>query len=186
MTPGAARLRILTVCTHNRTRSVMMAALIAQGLAVRGIDVEVASAGFGPPGMPAIDDAVDAMARRGLDVAAHRSRQVAPDLLAPADLIVTAERDHVVKIAAMSPAVFTRTMTLPEVLSRTASVVGFDLDDVRAWAAALTADRRASEYLRADVPEVFDPTGSPRRAFEAAVVDIEAQCRQLVAALPIS
>ncbi|MEM9514982.1 MAG: hypothetical protein AAGA42_08990 [Actinomycetota bacterium] len=176
--------RVLTVCTHNRTRSVMMAALIERDLRARGMTPVLRSAGFGPEGIPAIADAVDAMAQRGLDVSGHRSQQVHTDLLDEADLIVTAERDHVVKIAAMSPAAFSRTMTLPEALDRAATGVGVDAADIRGWAAALTDGRRASEYLRAAVPEVFDPTGSARRAFEAAVVDIEAQCAQLVASLP--
>jgi hypothetical protein len=30
---------------------------------------------------------------------------------------------------------------------------------------------------------VVDPTGSPRRAFEAAVVELEQQCREVVAYL---
>ncbi|MEM8620433.1 MAG: low molecular weight phosphatase family protein [Actinomycetota bacterium] len=176
--------RVLTVCTHNRTRSVMMAALIARDLRARGYYPMLRSAGFGPEGIQAISDAVDAMARRGLDVSAHRSQQVRTDLLDDADLIVTAERDHVVKIAAMSPTAFARTMTLPEALDRAATGAGAGASDVRSWAAALTDGRRASEYLRARVPEVSDPTGSARRAFEAAVADIEAQCAQLVASMP--
>lgn len=184
MTAPASPLRILTVCTHNRTRSVMMAALIGRGLAARGTDADVQSAGFGPEGMPAIRDAVDAMAKRRLDVAGHRSRQVVPAMLEPADLVVTAERDHVIKIAAMSPDVFARTMTLPEALRLAATGAGADAVDVRAWAAALTEGRGASEYLRGEIPEVFDPTGSPRRAFDAAVIDIEAQCAELVGLLP--
>ena len=180
----ASDVRVLTVCTHNRTRSVMMAALIERDLRARGHSPVLRSAGFGPEGISAIGDAVDAMARRGLDVSAHRSQQVRADLLDEADLIVAAERGHVVTIAAMSPAAFARTMTLPEALDRAATGVGVGASDVRSWAATLTEGRRASEYLRAPVPEVFDPTGSARRAFEAAVVDIEAQCAQLVASMP--
>lgn len=177
---------VLAVCTHNRTRSVMMAALLERGLAERGIDGVVRSAGFGPEEMPAISDAVDAMARRGLDVSDHRSQPVTATLLEPADLIITAEREHVVKIAAMSPDAFRRAMTLPEALGRAAVGAGADATDVRSWAGALTEGRRPSDYLRAEVPEVFDPTGSPRRAFEAATADIEAQCERLLSSMPIA
>jgi protein-tyrosine-phosphatase len=103
-TPADLPLRILTVCTHNRTRSVMMAALLDDLLTDRLGDgaVEISSSGFGPAGLPAIDDAVDAMQRRGPDVSAHRSSTPIVSLVDRADLILTAERKHVVEIAAPS------------------------------------------------------------------------------------
>ncbi len=171
-------LRILTVCTHNRTRSVMTAAMIQSLLDDRlgGGAAVVRSAGFGPPDMPAIPDAVDAMQRRGLDVSRHRSRQVTADVVEPADLILTAERDHVVRIATISRDTFGRAMTLPEFLTRSAAHLGRDDLTLAEWSAELTADRTAGEYLRADVPEIADPTGSAPRIFEAAVVEMERDC----------
>jgi protein-tyrosine-phosphatase len=71
-------LKILTVCTHNRTRSVMSIAMLQAGFDQRlgsGRAVE-RSLGFGPKDVPAISVAVDAMQRRGLDVPGHRSRWV--------------------------------------------------------------------------------------------------------------
>jgi protein-tyrosine phosphatase len=145
--------------------------------------VLIRSSGFGPIDLPAIDDAVAAMRRRGLDVSAHRSSTTTASLVDGADLILTAERDHVVKIAALSPAAFRRAMTLPEFLAVTAHRDDDDGGDIRAWVESLTAERAAGEYLRADVPEVDDPTGSAPRAFEAAVVAIEQQCDDVVALL---
>ena len=142
--------------------------------------VLVRSSGFGPVDLPAIDDAVAAMRRRGLDVSAHRSSTTTVPLVDGADLILTAERDHVVKIAALSPAAFRRALTLPEFLAANAHGDD-DGGDIRAWVESLTAERTAGEYLRADVPEVDDPTGSAPRAFEAAVVAIEQQCDDVVA-----
>jgi protein-tyrosine phosphatase len=180
VTVDASPLRLLAVCTHNRTRSVMIAALLESMLNDRlgPGSVAVRSSGFGPEGIPAIDDAVAAMARRGLDVSAHRSHATTAALVEGADVIVTAERDHVVKVAALSRSAFPRAMTLPELLERAAdSPAWSETDDVRAWAESLTARRTAGAYLRAPIPEVDDPTGSPPRAFEAAVVEIERQCQ---------
>lgn len=197
-------MRLLTVCTHNRTRSVMMAALLGRDIDERlGSEVvEIRSSGFVRAGLPPIDPAVEAMARRGLDVAGHRSAMSDITLLDGADLIITAERDHVIRIATRSPTAYRRAMTLPELLQRvtdvplhtgdasggqapltdTAGVADASAGDgpelVRAWAESLTADRSAQEYLRRDVPEVADPTGSLPRAFDQAVVDLEHQCRQ--------
>jgi protein-tyrosine phosphatase len=182
--------RILTVCSHNRTRSVMAAVLLESKLTERlgAVAVQIRSSGFGPVDLPAIDDAVAAMRRRGLDVSAHRSSTTTASLVDGADLILTAERDHVVKIAALSPAAFRRALTLPEFLAAAALDIddGGDVDDggdIRAWVESLTAERTAGEYLRADVPEVDDPTGSAPRAFEAAVVAIEQQCDDVAARL---
>ena len=53
--------RILTVCSHNRTRSVMAAALLESKLNERlgaGV-VLIRSSGFGPIDLPAIDDPED-------------------------------------------------------------------------------------------------------------------------------
>ena len=181
MTDDAQPVRILAVCTHNRTRSVMMAALLESMLTDRlgpGA-VDVGSSGFGPEGIAAISDAVAAMSRRGLDVSGHRSRSTTAELVDAADVIVTAERDHVVKIAALSRSAFARAVTLPELLGRAADAPPSPAaGGVRAWAESLTADRTAATYLRAPIPEVADPTGSSTRAFEAAAAEIERQCSE--------
>lgn len=163
----------------------MMAALIESMLRTgpAGGDVEVRSSGFGPVGLPPIVEAVEAMRRRGLDVSSHRSSATTRDLVERADLILAAERQHVVKIAALSPDAFRQAMTLPEFLALAASSVADRTDGVRPWVYALTEQRTASAYLREPVPEVADPTGSASRVFDAAVVTIEQQCREVVALL---
>lgn len=157
----------------------MMAALLESMLTDRlgsGAAL-VRSSGFGAEGMPAIDDAVAAMQRRGLDISAHRSRATTAALVDGADVIIAAERAHVVKIAALSPSAFRRAMTLPELLDRISDPpVDASRTSVTEWLTSLTANRTASGYLREPVPEVDDPTGSMPRAFEAAVGAIERQC----------
>lgn len=159
----------------------MMAALLDSMLTARLGEgaVEVRSSGFGPAGLSPIVDAVDAMRRRGLDVSGHRSTTTTAALVDGADLILTAERDHVVRIAALSPDAFERAMTLPEFLASSSPVdPGVD---IRTAVASLTRQRTASGYLRAPVPEIVDPTGSSPRLFEATVVAIEQQCRDAAA-----
>ena len=182
---AVAPLRMLTVCSHNRTRSVMMAALFERMLIdqMGAGHVLVRSSGFGPPGLPAIDDAVRAMRRRGLDVSQHRSTATTSALVDGADVIITAERDHVVKIASLSPAAFRRAMTLPEFLARAADDPAPHDGGVRTWVESLTAARTAAGYLRDPIPEVADPTGSSLRAFEAATAEIERQCAEASAFL---
>jgi protein-tyrosine-phosphatase len=145
--------------------------------------VDVHSSGFGPVGLPPIDEAVEAMRRRGFDVSSHRSTATTRELVERADVILTAERQHVVKIAALSPDAFRQAMTLPEFLAAAASSASSGADGVRSWIRSLTEQRTASAYLREPVPEVADPTGSVSRVFEAAVVTIEQQCREVAALL---
>jgi len=163
----------------------MMAAMLQAKLIERLGDgsVQIRSSGFGPVDLPAIDDAVDAMRRRGLDVSAHRSASTTTSLVDGADVILTAERGHVVKIAALSPDAFRRAMTLPEFLAAAAVRIDDAHGDLQSWVQSLGEERTAGAYLRAVVPEVADPTGSMPRAFEAAVVTIEHQCDEVVAHL---
>jgi protein-tyrosine-phosphatase len=184
-TTEASPLRILTVCSHNRTRSVMIEALLTSMLRERlgAGSVEVVSSGFGPVGLPPIDEAVEAMRRRGLDVSPHRSSATTRELVERSDVILTAERQHVVKIAALSPDAFRQAMTLPEFLAAAVSSGSDEADGVRSWVRSLTEQRTASGYLREPVPEVADPTGSASRVFEAAVAAIEQQCRDAAALL---
>ncbi len=164
----------------------MMAALFESLLSDRlgGRGVAVRSSGFGPEGLPAIDDAVAAMKRRGLDVSQHRSHLTTAALVDRADVIITAECNHVVKVAALSPPAFLRAMTLPELLARAADAPHPARGaGVRAWVESLTAARTAGAYLRDAVPEVADPTGSSPRAFEAAVNRIEGLCGEAGALL---
>lgn len=83
---GRALSSVLVVCHGNICRSPFAAALLERALAPLGI--RVASAGFVGPNRSAPPEAVAAAARRGVDLSAHRSRLLTPDLAAGADLIV--------------------------------------------------------------------------------------------------
>lgn len=161
--------------------AAMLESMLGQRVGPHGVVVR--SSGFGPVGLPAIDDAVDAMRRRGLDVSEHRSRATTARLVDGADVILTAERDHVVQIAALSRDAFRRAMTLPEFLVRAADsdAAPDGAASLRGWVEALTSDRVAGDYLRGEVPEIDDPTGSVRRVFDAAVVALERQCVEAAA-----
>ncbi len=178
MNTGSGPARILVVCSHNRTRSVMVEAMLRSMLDERlgaGV-VAVSSAGFGPPGLPPIADAVAAMAERGLDVSAHLSSPITPAVIEEADLVLTAERDHVVRIATMSRAAFPRTMTLPEFVDRSAGVDdGSDLA-FREWIERVGAGRTTDRFLRDQVGEIADPTGWSPGKFAEAVQGMHDHC----------
>ncbi len=182
---NAETLRVVTVCTHNRTRSVMSMAMIQAGLDARlGVGrVVVDSVGIEPGGQPPIPDAVEAMRRRGLDVASHRSRRLTAERLACADLVLVSEKRHVVAVAGAVPELFSVTFTLPE-FCRLTEAGGLPYGSTLAERLErLGAGRNAAGYLRGDVPELADPTGLSRRRFESAVKRIEKMCAAAVDAL---
>jgi len=178
-------MRIVTVCTHNRTRSVMTMALIQAGLDERlgPGRADVRSLGFGPESLPPIPDAVDAMRRRGLDVSGHRSRRVTAERLDDVDLVLASERQHVVGVAGMVPELFSRTFTLPEFVGLVADDSGDRAEPLSEWLDSLSQGRDPGDYLRTPIPELADPTGLSRRRFRAATDRIEAQCVTVVDSL---
>jgi protein-tyrosine phosphatase len=138
-TPLERPYRVLVVCAHNRARSVMAGSLLRWYLPP---GFTVASAGFGPEGRPAIHEVVELLAARHIDASSHRSRTISRDLVLGADLVLTAERTHVLTIVTELGGDFDRTFTIPEF-----ALGGF-------------GERpRGMEYLKTDVPEVDDPTG---------------------------
>ncbi len=85
---------ILVVCVGNICRSPMAEALLRNGL--RGQEeMTVESAGLGAlVGHPADDFAVELMRERGVDITSHRARQLHPDMVNEADLILVMESGH--------------------------------------------------------------------------------------------
>ena len=85
---------ILVVCVGNICRSPMAEALLRVALQEQA-EITVASAGLGAlVDWPADQQAEDLMAERGLDIRAHRARQLTPELIKGADLILVMESGH--------------------------------------------------------------------------------------------
>ena len=85
---------ILVVCVGNICRSPMAEALLQSALRDQG-DFIVESAGLGAlVGHPADDNAMELMAEMNEDVSDHRARQIHPDMVKEADLILVMEAGH--------------------------------------------------------------------------------------------
>ena len=88
-------MKVLFVCTGNTCRSPMAAALMAREVRQRGMDVETASAGLSAqPGERATDHAARAMAARGLDIAGQPAKQITPEQVGQAGLVLTMTERH--------------------------------------------------------------------------------------------
>ncbi len=147
-------LRVLVVCTGNICRSPAVERLLAAGLgaAYQGRDragglapaIEVGSAGTGAMvGRPMTDEMAALVAGQGVDPAGFAARQLVPELVRGADLVLGLTRRHRSAVVELVPAAVRRTFTLRELARLTRDVDPAALPGAN----ATTADR-----LRALVP----------------------------------
>ena len=84
----------MVVCVGNICRSPMAEALLRRELRGQS-EFTVESAGLGAlVGHPASEHSVDLMAEMGEDITMHRARQIHPDMVRDADLVLVMETGH--------------------------------------------------------------------------------------------
>lgn len=103
---------ILFVCTGNTCRSPM-AEGIARTLFTPDRLTTVLSAGIATAdGLPAAPEAVDAMAREGIDISSHRTRQLTRDLIRRAAVIFVMTDSHLQRVLEIEPSARDRVQRL--------------------------------------------------------------------------
>jgi protein-tyrosine phosphatase len=96
--------RILLICSANICRSPMAEAVFRQLAGLRRVPLAVSSAGIHAlVGQGIAADAQAALQRRGLDLAAHRARQLDQAMLREADLVLVMETEQRAALRALSP-----------------------------------------------------------------------------------
>ena len=186
-----AAIELLVVCTGNINRSPMGEALVRSRLAERGVVARVTSAGTRATLGPASPEVVALMSERGLDVADHVSRQLTPEQLDGADLVLGMAREHVRESVLLVPDALARTFTLKELVRRGQEHGprwhGEELAD---WLDRLAVDRRHADLLgAADADDVADPIGQRMGAYRRAadeIDDLATSLARLVAPVPIA
>jgi protein-tyrosine phosphatase len=166
--------RILILCTANQCRSPMAAVLLARDFAPRGETAEISSAGALRGGAPAAAGAVDAMARLGLDLSGHESRQMDRHEVEGADLVLGMAREHVRDAVAEVPDAYARAFTLKELVRRGERAprgAGQPLDE---WLTSLATPRAPTDLLGSSPDDdLRDPMGGSTRQFRATAADLE-------------
>lgn len=176
-------IKVLFVCTGNICRSPMAEVLFAH----MAPDAEVSSAGtMDWSGQPAHEYAIAAMAERGLDLSAHRSRRLSEYLVDESDLIVVMTRNHGWAVEARSEAKAAATF-LPAELSRLADHVG-DRNgaDAQSWVAQLHTQRDTqtkARFIGRAADEIPDPIGESLPYFRVIADRLERELAPAAARL---
>lgn len=161
----------------------MAEVLLRQRLGDLGVEARVTSAGLLQSGQPPSAHGVDVMRGRGLDMSAHRSRAISPDILSSADLVLGMAREHVREAVVMDMSLWPRTFTLKEVVRRGEAAGprgdGEPLDD---WLARVGQGRRVADLAgSSNVDDVADPIGGPRSAYDRTALELDGLLDRLVA-----
>ena len=152
-------------------------------------DAEVSSAGtMDWSGQPAHEYAVAAMAERGLDLSAHRSRRLSEYLVDESDLIVVMTRNHGWAVEARSETKAAATF-LPAELSRLASQVGNRNGiDAQKWVARLHSQRdsqSSKRFIGRAADEIPDPIGEALPYFRAIADRLERELAPTAASIQV-
>lgn len=162
--------RILVVCTGNICRSPFIERLLQKQLNERRLDpagpVLVSSAGTHAVTGSAMDERAAAqLVAKGGDPAGFTARDLTADLIAEADLVLTATREHRGKVAMMHPQALRRVFTFLDFADLVRSVEGLatpvDPTDSRAWVRQVTAAaatrRGLNPALEPGQADIVDP-----------------------------
>ncbi|MFF0308439.1 hypothetical protein ACFYSC_13465 [Streptosporangium sp. NPDC004379] len=168
MSRDDAGFHILFVCTGNICRSPV-AERLARSILGPASPIRVSSAGtHAEPGGRMAERARESLVRLGGDPGGFAARPLTPELVAAADLVLTAASEHRARAVQLLPASATRAFTIAEfgVLSR-AVPPGTALRhrDLVRRAHTLVAEARALRGLvPVERPDIPDPHGGSRRA----------------------
>jgi len=166
---------ILVVCTGNVCRSAAAELLLRAGLPA---GLVVRSAGTAAVvGAPVHPLTAAALARLGIDCAGHAGRQLVPEQVAGADLVLGMTREHRAAAVRLHPPTVSRAYTFAE-LARLASGAADP-------AALLEQTRAIRGVVRAAAPaddDVADPIGRPAAVHDAVVATIAEQAGRIARA----
>ena len=170
------------LCTGNICRSPMAEALLRERLRERGIEASVSSAGLSFDDRPATTEAIDAAARLGLELGAHRSRVLVPEDVERADLVLAMERLHAREAIVLADGALDRTFTLKELVRRgRAAGPRRAAEPLEVWLRRVSAGRRAMDLMgdsRDD--DVADPYLSSPKVYAACIAELAELVRELV------
>jgi protein-tyrosine phosphatase len=181
-----SQLQVAFVCTGNRFRSPLAAALLARE--ADGLPLRIVSLGTLDIGSrPALPEAVAIADELGLDLSSHASRNLAKVELEPFDLVLGFERKHIKASVVDARARLERTFTLPELVGLLSRLPGPPLptDPIeRALVRIRQAHAARPQGFRdSPMPEVDDPLGKTLQAQRQTAAELSDLVSELAAGL---
>jgi protein-tyrosine phosphatase len=187
--------RVLIVCTGNICRSPfaerLFSARLREALGPEAASqFEVTSAGtWGLVGEPMQQEAARVLVARGGDPAGFAARELTLELVAGADLVLAATREHRAEAVTFDPRASSRTLTLRELARllgpvRPATISGSEpVERMRELVSAAVGNRGLVPPGDARDDDIADPYGQSRAAYERAAEEIDAALRPVIALL---
>ncbi|MHB8467965.1 MAG: arsenate-mycothiol transferase ArsC [Acidimicrobiales bacterium] len=149
------QIRLVILCSGNAARSVMAGAALTELMP----DAHVSTAGTHViEGQPMSQRTKLALESVGLSAVGHRSRQVRPEQLAAADLVIALAPEHVRWIRVNHPDAAPRTATLKRL---TRELANHDITDLH-----------LEEVELDDWEEIEDPAGGEQPQFDACAREV--------------
>lgn len=188
---------ILAVCTGNLCRSPVVERLLSLGLSSRwpaaASALPIASAGTSAAlGQPIPLSFAVRLASAGADTATFAPRQVTPDMVAGAKLVIAATRAHRATLVEMHPRAVHYTFTLRELARLAATLPPDDQAPIEPLARLRTFVAAAASARGAGIPgdpladDVRDPFGGTDERYAAVWATlVEATAEILTALCPV-
>jgi protein-tyrosine phosphatase len=170
-TPPTALTQVLILCTANRCRSPLAAAIGERQAA--GLPITFESAGLIAGGHPVPKVGLRVARELTLDLGSHVSRQLDLAKMPEADVVLTMTREQARETVAALPELWPRVFTLKQ-FSRWLPEHPRPADVRMApWLAQAAAGRSRSELIgSSNDDDVFDPLNSPARAWRVVAEEL--------------
>jgi protein-tyrosine phosphatase len=168
-----ATFRIAVICTGNRFRSPLAAALLRARTGDLPIEVEsIGTLDLGP--VPALPEALAAGEQLGVDLSEHVARHVSAGDLANADLVLGFERMHVAMCVVDFGLPRERVFTVPELADLLAEIEPPPAEDPveRARLAVRAAHDLRGAAAALNLREIADPLGRSQRDRDDIVAQV--------------